>query len=573
MKDKTPLTDKKSENENGAVTNRRGFLGKLGKAAVVGASIGAVGAKPFFDGKSSEVAAQRTTTLTVTRAQKAYHWRSTAALEGFNATPQNIRHPFNTDETLYPNRIASYSKGFPHDTNGEVIPSAYEMFLQAVRSGNPADFELIPMGGTRKLISPQSGLAYDLQGGDAHSFVIPSAPAFASREIAAEIAENYWMALLRDVPFTSYPTNPIAAAAAADLTLFGSDLKAPKDQNGQVTPNLLFRGLTAGDRSGPLMSQFWYLPCFFGANEINQQIRTVRGVSDGGQNYMTDFNSWLAVQNGINPAQGDIFDPVARYMRNGRDLGQWVHVDVLFQGYFQAFLVIKGALNVAYDNGNPYNNSNNQAGFATFGAPHIATLLCEVATRALKAVWYQKWMVHRRLRPEVFAARVHRRLYGGADYPVHSEILNSIGSASRLGGYLPSGNALLPQAFPEGSPTHPAYGAGHATVAGACVTILKAWFNESAVIPNPVVPDASGTTLVPYNGSENLTVGGELNKIASNVANGRNIAGVHWRSDATASLKLGESIAISILRDQKTCYNEQFNGFSLTKFDGTTITV
>ena len=136
-----------------------------------------------------------------------------------------------------------------------------------------------------------------------------------------------------------------------------------------------------------------------------------------------------------------------------------------------------------------------------------------------------------------------------------------------------AGNALLPQAFPEGSPTHPAYGAGHATVAGACVTILKAWFDESFVIENPVVPDVTGQVLVPYAGSENLTVGGELNKIAANVALGRNIAGVHWRSDATESLKLGEQIAIGILRDQRACYNEVFNGFSLTKFDGTTITV
>ncbi len=80
---------------------------------------------------------------------------------------------------------------------------------------------------------------------------------------------------------------------------------------------------------------------------------------------------------------------------------------------------------------------------------------------------------------------------------------------------------------------------------------------------------------MPYPGSDagDLTVGGELNKIASNVAQGRNTAGVHWRSDATESLKLGEQIAIGILKDQRACYNEAFNGFSLTKFDGTTITV
>jgi hypothetical protein len=57
------------------------------------------------------------------------------------------------------------------------------------------------------------------------------------------------------------------------------------------------------------------------------------------------------------------------------------------------------------------------------------------------------------------------------------------------------------------------------------------------------------------------------------VALGRNIAGVHWRSDATESIKLGEEVALSVLRDQKNTYNEPFAGFSLTKFDGTTVTV
>jgi hypothetical protein len=176
------------------------------------------------------------------------------------------------------------------------------------------------------------------------------------------------------------------------------------------------------------------------------------------------------------------------------------------------------------------------------------------------------------LRPEVFAGRIDRKLYAGANYPVHADILTSLSTNTRLGGYMPSGNAFLPQAFPEGSPTHPAYGAGHATVAGACVTILKAWFNESTIIQNPVIPDSTGQVLTPYVG-DTLTVGGELNKIAANVALGRNMAGVHWRSDATESIKLGEEIAIGVLRDQRATYNEVFNGFTLTKFDGTTVVV
>ena len=560
------MTDSPIEN------SRRNFLGKLGKAGVAVAAIGA--GVPFLDNKTGVLAQSRANgnSFYHQRALASYKFRTDVAKDDFQPVPPLFNRPNNGDEVLYPNQIGSYSKGLPHQSNGEVVLSAYNALLDALRTGIPTKFEQIPLGGDRKLTSPQAGFAFDLEGKDCFTLIQPPAPAFASRENAAEIAENYWMALLRDVPFSDYSSNPIAAAAAADLTLFGADFKGPKNNSGQVTPNLLFRGLTAGDKEGLQISQFFYLPCFFGANEINQKIRTVLGANSGGADYMTDFASWLSIQNGISPSGGDILDPTPRYIRNGRDIGQWVHIDVLFQGYFQAFLVLAGTLGAAFDSGNPYSNSTTQAGFATFGGPHLATLLCEVSTRALKAVWNQKWIVHRRLRPEVFAARIDRTLYHGANYPVHSEILNSLSTNSRLGGYMTPGNAFLPMAFPEGSPTHPAYGAGHATVAGACVTILKAWFDESTVIQSPLMPDSTGQVLVPYVGNT-LTVGGELNKIASNVANGRNIAGVHWRSDATESLKLGEEIAISILKDQKACYNEQFNGFSLTKFDGTTVTV
>jgi hypothetical protein len=548
---------------------RRGFLHTAGKTAL---AAGMLGVAPTLKNHASEAHAAQGGQGSNQRANACAKLRRDAAQAGLASTPANLQHPSNLDEDLYPNKIANYSKGLPHNNDGTVVLSAYNALLKALKTGDPENFDAIPMGGDRRLTNPQSGLAFDLEGPDGHALVQPPAPAFASRELAAEISENYWMALLRDVPYSQYSVNPIANAAAADLSLYGNDFKGPK-QSSAVTTATLFRGLTEGDRLGPYLSQFFYQPCNFGANKLEQKITT----AIPGVNYLTDFNIWLAVQRGFNqPAS--LLDPVPRYMRNGRDLGQWVHVDVLFQAYFQAFLVLAGA-GAPFDDGNPYQNNPTQEGFGTFGGPHIATVLCEVSTRALKAVWFQKWFVHRRLRPEVFAARIDRTFNHGAGYPVHAEILNSLASGARLGGFMTPGNALLPVAFPEGSPTHPAYGAGHATVAGACVTILKAWFNESTRLVDiglaPVQPTDDGLNLVPYleTDADELTVGGELNKIATNVATGRNTAGVHWRSDATESMKLGEQIAIGILREHKACYNEPFSGFNLTKFDGSQIVV
>lgn len=131
----------------------------------------------------------------------------------------------------------------------------------------------------------------------------------------------------------------------------------------------------------------------------------------------------------------------------------------------------------------------------------------------------------------------------------------------------------MPQAYPEAAPTHSSYTGGAAANAGVNVTLLKAFFDENFVILNPVVPDPNDPTkVIPYSGPP-LTVGGELNKLATNYAIGRSHGGIHWRSDGSAALALGEEVAISLLRDERLGYNEIFNGFTFTKFDGTRVTV
>jgi membrane-associated phospholipid phosphatase len=284
-------------------------------------------------------------------------------------------------------------------------------------------------------------------------------------------------------------------------------------------------------------------------------------------NYQTSYADWLEVQNGGDPSKNIQYDATPRYIRNLRDIAEWVHVDALYQAYLQACLIMLGQ-GIRIDPGLPLYNSKAQAGFAQCGGPHILSFVTEVATRALKAVWYQKWFVHHRLRPEEYGGRLHNQLAGAAKYPLHPDVLNSKAVAETFQRY---GTYLLPMAFAEGSPTHPSYGSGHATVAGACVTVLKAFFDETDTVKNPMVPNADGTALVPYEGAP-LTVLGELNKVARNIAFARNAAGVHWRTDAIEGMKLGEAVAIGIIEEQKLTYNDKVE-MSLTKFDGTKITI
>lgn len=102
--------------------------------------------------------------------------------------------------------------------------------------------------------------------------------------------------------------------------------------------------------------------------------------------------------------------------------------------------------------------------------------------------------------------------------------------------------------------------------------MLKAFFNENFALPKPVTVSEDGLSLERFHGIS-LTVGGELNKPASNIALRRDTAGVHWRSDGAEGLKLGEAVAIGILTDLKATCHEQFRGLRLTKFDGATIVV
>lgn len=361
----------------------------------------------------------------------------------------------------------------------------------------------------------------------------------------------------------------------------------------------------------------------YGAQTIDQRVRVASPETD----YMMKWDEWLDVQNALNkrPLVDEFPASDTRIMMILRDLATYVHDDQLYQAYLNAALILLGE-GYERDPGIPYHGgttnpapSGNRDPFALFGGPHILTLVTEVSSRALKAVRLQKFSVHRRLRPEAAAALFHTVFTGyhpqrdlaqdkrGVAYaqndgspeamardmlsdhvaPYTHPYVNGVPTGSnpemdkilervRLHNNEKTGDNtwLLPMAFPEGSPMHPAYGAGHATVAGACVTLLKAFFNMrnaagdkpaylvkpkgKALVPAPVL-DNDGTEMLVTDIKEGLTLEGELNKLIWNISNARNIAGVHYFTDYIESALLGEAITLSILREQMVGYHAEEN--------------
>ena len=375
----------------------------------------------------------------------------------------------------------------------------------------------------------------------------------------------------------------------------------------------------------------------YGAQRIDQRIRA----QQPGLDHMTDWTLWLDVQNGAKVNGLDKFDKggMPRFINTPRDLATYVHFDQLYQAYLNACLLML-EYKLPFDQGMPSGNGHLTRGsFATFGGPHILALMTEVSSRALKAVRRQKFQHHLRGRPEHLAAMLtlalhHPEKLGNAgplakstmetflqrapniagmvdirnnaqnEMRVHSQ--SAADEAKRIFptrldettdcGFTPDEgrNYLLPMAFPEGSPMHATYGAGHATVAGACVTMLKAFFEmspntidgEAVGTGQPLTPDAAkggewwkSATMAdrfmlekayvppadPWAakldvsgqwGAADLTIEGELNKLAANISIGRNMAGVHFYADYYDSLRMGERVGVGILQEQMATYND-----------------
>lgn len=461
---------------------------------------------------------------------------------------------------------SAFTKTLPHDASGAVDAIAMKQFEAATESARIADWEALPVKNEIRLVNPLAAYAWENDPLAKEVIQLPQFPKLDSMELAEQALELYWMALLRDVPLWDYARSSLVRDALAELR--------KTKLNADASPESLFRLNSPGERSGHYLSQYLWMTIPYGAHITYQKYRTIhRGVE-----FVTQRNEYVRIANGEWPAGIANHYADDLYLRTGRDLAEYVHWDFSYQAFIDAAAIIIGNPHrprEALARTNPYKTSRSMNGFVSFGPAFTMNAMGAVSDCAMRACWYEKWIRHRALRPEAYGALVDRVARGESAQTVgiHPMIAQSE-AVKRVREKF--GSALLPQAYPEASPAHPAYPSGHAAIAGACVTVLKALFDEKREIRFPVQPTREGRDWEELDRTlPRPTVGGELNKLAANVAVGRNIAGIHWRSDAVEGLRLGESVAIAWLKAERTKSLEGkqgwLQGFEFTDFAGNTV--
>jgi hypothetical protein len=492
--------------------------------------------------------------------------------------------------------IAKFGKGLEHDDDtGLPTVDAYTTLVEACENGE--GYDAIPTGGPRPLVQPESAWTYMTEGGSTAQLRIARPPAFDSPEAGAEMIELYWRALTRDVKFRDYDDNDLVQKAVDELDSL--DAYNGPGADGTVTTDNVFRGVTPGATTGPYVSQFLWKDRNLGGGVEDQKIE----VQEPGSDYATTVTEWKKIQNGEVPSENELTGS-RRHIITGRDLSERVHDDPPFRQLQKAAQVLVFTMNAPLDEGIPYTlkpfsesgrsrrnpeNFRDQVTlpFNDFGPLYIEKKVLEASEHGQKAAWHKKWNVHRRLRPEEYGGRVQATRGSGLPSPdgvdLESEIPdNLLGSDALAETKAEFGSYLLPQAYAEGSPTHPSYPAGHSVVAGAGATVLKALFDGDYEFPasEKVVPTRDGETLETAEETdamgvdETLTVRGELNKLASNMALGRNRAGIHYRSDGIEGLRLGEAAAVRFLEDQLALQTATGDiRLSFETFDGDSVTI
>ena len=507
----------------------------------------------------------------------------------------------------------------------------YSIANQTIANNEPQGIAL------RAWESQSAGKSFGLLGPDPQSIPMPPAPKVGSAELTAELGELYCMSLLRDVSFKDIAA--FTAGQRAIDTQTHTDSGIPIDvvideliqldwfskkclrgvyldvnQQAQALTSeeifrlrkggpigSLFRGPHYGDAIGPIVSQFLlagshtnvphsgqYAPSdgyiFDGIHCLDQRVPIAKPYQD----YMQTWQDWFDVQQGADLTNFASFAPNGqrRFITTPRDLATLVRYGSVVQMFANAANLMTSH-NIPKDDELPYQKQNHidhQVDAVVGSALTIKSLLSDVASSVFNVLQFQKFMIHKRARPEVLAARLEKQFKGTFDIKPLKIMCDKLNDILKLtekhNAHAIRGNhsMLLPQAYPEGSPMSPSFGSYHGAIAGACATVLKTYFDQYSAIEfagkhAAFVASNDGSTLdVVSTATVPLTVEGELNKLASNVAMSRMWAGVNYYSDVLESLKIGEQVAVAVMQERKLARQESFK-LSCPLFDGSTIEI
>jgi hypothetical protein len=428
-------------------------------------------------------------------------------------------------------------------------------------------------------------------------------PIIGSQLNKIDIFEIYFMSWVRDLPFFLYDKPNFLSDKLNKAVLYLNQLNGSNQEfktnlyypQFPVTPNNIFRGRAPGDIIGPYVSQFLFYDAYVNYNTSLPSNNYFKGfmpkIADNSKRHFM-YNSpdadyvvnglgrgpfgvqeaeYLKITNGqpnllSKPTNFQPFTTKQRHVLTGRDLAAVVHADYPCELPLKALEILlsykaKGKAGV-------FNDSNIGKGITTFvqfSGPEVHNSIGQIAKEALRVVCFFKyhWM---RLRPEELAAKIN---YQSKDAKSSSDLKNFFNDAlvNEILGEIKMANnnesLHMPVVYPEGCPLHPSYPAGHAVIGAACNSYIKAMYDDSALFssilpPVEVQADISNkidfanleTKLVnlPKEVADKMTIGGELDKLTSNIAFGRNIAGIHYRSDAEYSFMLGELIAANFIQ-------------------------
>lgn len=511
---------------------------------------------------------------------------------------------FNTEEKKYKchHYNAQFHKALTHNNvTGSLSHNIdYTNMVHAILHNEQILLAAIPLnpGAQMKLANPLASLSSVLIGAPTPVLHLVSPPTLCSMSGAADMVENYTMEYVRDVAFINYGVDANIA-----LVLDSSHMNSPDvlanllyKPPGSFSVKTLFRGPSSDELVGPYISQLLLLNIPFGGMIVPQKYNSYvnKSIAIGRIEWGINNTETIAMENALintfpvaNP-----LDKTITYINNGRALAEAVHNDTAYQLFYQAALILNKLGAVV----NPtFPSYSNQGPFITCGGlPDILCSLATVTELSLKHAWYWKWQVYRKLRPEVFGLWIDNVKTGlvpnSHNYDINPLVLNNGIMADIHSIY---NSYTLSQCYIEGSPTHPSYPAGHGLLGGACCTLLKVFFDANkswnslpGVIAGSLGPvgvvqaDALGNNLVSYVDvdSSNMTIAGEIDKLASNVGLGRDWAGVHYRSDSEGGKLLGEKIAIKYMEDMLSSMvennlNNTPPAITFRKFDGSMYTI